>query len=158
MFLLDIDFYIYYYICKLSRKVFIMARTSLKSQILTKIKRSRKNVFILKDFEKLSGYEQVGRALGSLTKSGLLIKIGYGLYAKAEENPLTGKPMFTADGGFLEVSEEALNRLKVKWKREESFLPENNPSYQVPANPGVVILDRFSRKIKTDKFELRVVK
>ena len=135
-----------------------MARNTLKLQIETKIKRSRKNIFLRKDFEKLGGYVQIGRALGELTDNGILIKIGYGLYAKAEPNPLTGKPMFMADGGFLEVSEEALNRLKVKWKRAEEFRLENNQSMQVPANPSVEILDRFSRKIGTDKYTLKIVK
>ncbi len=135
-----------------------MSRITLKSQIETKIKRSRKNVFLREDFEKLGGYVQVGRALNTLIKCGALLKIGYGLYAKAIENPLTKKPMLMADGGFMQVSEEALKRLKVEWQRGDEFRPENNPSYQVPVSPSVIVLSRFNRKIKTDKFELKIRK
>lgn len=135
-----------------------MPKVTLKAQIEYKIRRSRKNVFLREDFEMLGGYVQVGRALNALTRCGTLIKIGYGLYAKAVENPLTKKPMFMADGGFMQVSEEALKRLKVEWQRGDEFRPENNPSYQVPVSPSVIISSRFSRKIKTDKFELKTRK
>ena len=109
------------------------------------------------DFEKLGGYDQVGRALNALIKAGNLIKIGYGLYSKARTNRLTGQPMLDADGGFVQVVEEALNRLKVNWEVSNSVSLYQNGSTQIPANAEVIIRDRFSRQIATDKYSLQVV-
>ena len=53
-----------------------MRRISLKSQIATKVSRSRREVFLRADFEKLGGYDQIGRALRQLTADGVLIKVG----------------------------------------------------------------------------------
>jgi hypothetical protein len=133
-----------------------MRRQSLRSKMVIKTSRSKREVFLRSDFEKLGGYDQVGRALQQLTSNGFLIKLGYGLYAKARVNRITGKPMLSAPGGFAQVSEEALTRLGVKWVPSESVQAYQNGGAQIPANAEVVIFDRFSRKIKTDRFELKV--
>ncbi len=135
-----------------------MAMQSLKTQIDIKIKRSSRTVFLRADFEKLGGYDQIGRALRALIKDGKLIKIGYGIYAKARPNRLTGKPMLAAEGGFNQVAEEALQRLGVKWAKSEAFTAYQNGSSQIPANAEVVVLDRFCRKIATDKFKLQIAR
>lgn len=67
---------------------------SLKPLVEKKIFRCwKRNVFTRKDFIALGGYDQVGRALLSLTREGKLIRIGYGLYAKARKNRITGLPI-----------------------------------------------------------------
>ena len=139
-----------------------MARTPLKAQIQKKISRSwKRNVFLRKDFENLAGkerYDQIGRALLELTKSGYLIKIGYGLYAKARLNKLTGKPMLAAPGGFNQVAIEALNLLNVKWEpSKEELLYNQSTSTQIPTNTQVKIKSRFNRVIATNKFKLRMI-
>lgn len=40
-------------------------------------------VFLREDFADLGGYDQVGRVLKELAAKGKVIRIGYGLYAKA---------------------------------------------------------------------------
>jgi len=57
----------------------------------------------------LGGYDQVGRALLNLTRKGKLIKIGYGLYAKARVSSLTGNtvPMEPLPA----LAQKALDRL-----------------------------------------------
>jgi len=135
-----------------------MARQSLKSRIKTRIQRSRRNVFLRSDFERLGGYDQVGRALRTLVAEGRLIKIGYGLYAKARPNRLTGQPMLAADGGFSEIAEEALKRLGVKWKPAKAVMEYQKGSTQIPANAEVIVFDRFNRKIGNERFQLRVAK
>lgn len=133
-----------------------MSRQSLKFLISEKIRKAKKkNVFLRKDFDSFGGYDQVGRALNQLTKEGRLIKVGYGLYAKARKNNITGQPMIAADNGFIQVSEEALNRLKVDWKRAPISGGYNDT--QVRTAAAVIISSRFNRKIKTDNFELRVI-
>jgi hypothetical protein len=133
-----------------------MKRQVLRIKILTKITRSRREVFLRADFKKLGGYDQIGRALRQLTMGGFLLKLGYGLYAKARINRITGQPMLSAQGGFTQVSEEALSRLGVKWKPSEAVESYQAGGTQIPSNSEVIISDRFARKIKTDKFELQV--
>ncbi len=136
-----------------------MARASLKQQIKHKLSRCwKRNVFMRADFVALAGnnrYDQIGRALLALTKEGELIRIGYGLYAKARPNRLTGKPMLTAPGGFDQVAKEALSLLNVEW---EASLAEQlynaNLSTQIPVKAGVKIRSRFNRRIATGKYKL----
>ncbi len=131
-----------------------MRKESLKTLVREKIRKAKKkNVFLRKDFEKFGAYKQVGRALLQLTKEGILIKIGYGLYAKARISSLTNKPMIAAENGFAQVSEEALKRLKVDYKIAP--IGSGNDT-QVRANAAVIIYDRFSRKIGTERFKLRI--
>lgn len=135
-----------------------MAKQSLKSSIETKIQRSRRNVFLRRDFERLGGYDQVGRALRTLAAEGKLMKIGYGLYAKARPNRLTGQSMLAADGGFSEIAQEALKRLRIKWKPTDAVSAYQAGSTQIPVNAEVIVFDRFNRKIGNDRFQLRVAK
>jgi len=132
-----------------------MKRLSLKAKVAMKISRSKREVFLRSDFEKLAGYDQIGRALRQLIAEGVLIKIGYGLYAKARLNRITGKPMLSAQGGFTQVAEEALSRLGVKWEPSKSVQAYQAGSTQIPANAEVIIFDRFNRRIGTEKFELQ---
>ncbi len=132
-----------------------MKRLSLKSKVATKISRSKREVFLRTDFEKLAGYDQIGRALRQLTSDGVLVKVGYGLYARARPNRITGKPMLAAKGGFTQVAEEALSRLGVKWEPSKSVLDYQSGSTQIPANEEVIIFERVKRRIDTEKFELQ---
>src|SRR3989338_7974945 len=93
-----------------------MKRLTLKSRITLKIRRSNRQVFVRSDFRKLGDYDQVGRVLRNLEAEGEIIKIGYGLYAKARINRLTGRKMLAAEGGFDQVALEALKRLQVNWE------------------------------------------
>jgi hypothetical protein len=135
-----------------------MKRLSLKSKVSTKISRSKREVFLRSDFESLAGYDQIGRALRQLTSEGFLLKIGYGLYAKARPNRITGKPMLSAEGGFSQVAEEALSRLGVKWQPSKTVQAYQAGSTQIPANAEVIVLDRFNRRIGTEKFELQMAR
>jgi len=135
-----------------------MARQSLKLRIQAQICQSRQNVFMRRDFVALGEYDQVGRALLGLVKAGLLMKIGYGLYAKARLNSLTNKPMLAAAGGFNQVAKEALDRMHVRWEPSKAFKEYQKGSTQLPVNASVVIYSRFSRKIGANRFSLRVSK
>jgi len=135
-----------------------MKRLSLKSKVSTKISRSKREVFLRSDFENLAGYDQIGRALRQLTSEGTLLKVGYGLYAKARPNRITGKPMLSAEGGFSQVAEEALSRLGVKWQPSKTVQAYQAGSTQIPANAEVIVLDRFNRRIATEKYELQMAR
>jgi len=135
-----------------------MSRSTLKSKLTTKISRSKREVFLRSDFEKLAGYDQVGRALCQLTSDELLVKIGYGLYAKARPNRITGKPMLSAKGGFTQVAQEALSRLRITWETSPATKAYQAGSTQIPANAEVIIFDRFSRKIGMERFALQTAR
>jgi hypothetical protein len=135
-----------------------MRAPSLKSKVATKVARSRREVFLRSDFDKMAGYDQVGRALRQLIAEGVLVKIGYGLYAKARINRITGKPMLAAEGGFAQVAQEALSRLGVGWQPSRAVQEYQSGSTQIPANAEVIISQRFNRRIATDRFELQVTR
>ena len=134
-----------------------MPRTSLKFQIETNLRRSRKNVFLRKDFSMLGDYDQVGRAMRELVQDKILLKVGYGLYAKARANQFTGNAMLAAPGGFNQVAREALKRLNVNFQVSDAEKAYQRGSTQIPANTQVKISSRFSRAIKTGKFNLEVL-
>lgn len=52
-----------------------MEKPVLEKCLLIKIKRSRKTVFLRKNFEKLAGYDQVGRTLTGWRKKVTLLKL-----------------------------------------------------------------------------------
>ena len=138
-----------------------MVRVTLKQKVERKIARCwKRNVFTRKDFEILGGYDQVGRALLQLEKEGKLIKLGYGLYAKARINSLTGEKMIASKEGFIGAAREALDLLGVSWDISEAEQRYNDGlTTQIPINMGVIITDRFNRKIKTDNgFQLDVLR
>ncbi len=133
-------------------------RISIERQVEGKISRCwKRNVFTRKNFEELSDYDQIGRALLNLTRQGKLIRLGYGLYAKARTNRITGLPMIAAEGGFDQVAKEALTLLGIKW--QPSIAEQNynaGITTQIPVNTQVLINERFNRTIKTEQFKLQV--
>ncbi|MCF6766659.1 DUF6088 family protein [Thiotrichales bacterium 19S3-7] len=123
-------------------------KNTIKTAIFKKIKISKKEVFIRSDFKKIADYDQVGRALKELASDGELIRVGYGLYAKARKNRISGKPMVAAAGGFRQVAEESLKRLKVKWGYDNATKSYQKGSNQIPTkNIEIATTDRFNRKI-----------
>jgi hypothetical protein len=137
----------------------MLKRVPLKRQIQDKIVRCwKRQVFLRTDFKPISeDYDQIGRALLTLTREGKLIRIGYGLYAKARLNRITGQPMLDSEGGFTQVAKEALDLLGVTWQpssQEQNY--NKDDSMQIPINAQIIIKTRFKRKIGTEKFNLKV--
>lgn len=123
-------------------------RKPLDSRIALRVKKTKGNVFVPNDFSDLAGYTQILRALRKQTELGRLVKLGYGVYAKARPNNLTGQPMIAAPGGFTQVAREALEKLGVSWQPSEAEKAYNEGrSTQIPATPMVKVNDRFARKL-----------
>jgi len=137
-----------------------MIRSNLKDRLHKKIRRSRRNVFVRSDFISVSqDYDQVGRALRQLVKDKVLIKLGYGLYAKSRINPYTGKPMIAAKGGFNQVAKEALKRLDVPYQDMSAIIANDQGVTQVPANAVVQVNKRFDRNIGIpNKYTLKITR
>lgn len=119
---------------------------TLKQKILKRIVRKRTDVFFRKDFKDLGGYDQVGRALRQLVREGQLVKIGYGLYARAKRSSLSGKTIPSQT--LPKLATEALNRLNVKVSPSKSNLDYNEGrTTQVPTGRVIGVRQRISRKI-----------
>jgi hypothetical protein len=122
---------------------------TIAEAISRKVGRSKRNVFLRGDFDKLGSYDGVGRALKQLTRTGNLVQIGYGLYAKAEVSPFSGKPAPLV--GIRRLAAEALGRLG-KSVDASSFDQAYNSgrSTQVPTGRTLAVKDRVRRRIGYD--------
>jgi hypothetical protein len=85
---------------------------TLSEKIEARIARKKGDVFLRADFQELGGYDQVGRALQAIVRSGKLLKVGRGLYARAEPSIVNGEPVPVKN--IKEIVSEALDRLGVK--------------------------------------------
>lgn len=121
----------------------------LERRIARRVARKRVDVFLRRDFEDLGGYDQVGRALRRLTAKGQLVKIGYGLYARATLSPISGKTV--AAKPLPSLTLEALERLDVE-AMPSTFAQANTTgaSTQVPTGRVIAVRGRISRKIGYD--------
>lgn len=134
-----------------------MPKLSLKQLVEQQISLTKQDVFLRADFEQLGGYDQVGLALRELVAEGKLLKIGYGLNAKARTSSITGKPMLASNGGFKAVSEQALERLGVVWQPSDELVRYNKgETTQVPVNATVIAKRCFNRKISLREMHLQV--
>ncbi len=131
---------------------------TLRERVKQRIADRRDAAFLTREFLDLGGERQVLRALRELTDAGQLIRIGYGVYARAEISPLTGRPMLAARGGFIGAAREALTKLGVAWDLTEWERAYNEGrSTQVPLNPAVRLTKgRFSRRLGYAGTPLRI--
>lgn len=123
-----------------------MGAETLKSRLIKRIARKRGDVFVRADFEDLGGYDQVGRALRALVRQGSLVRIGQGLYARAAEAPLDGRP--SPVKGLRALAAEALQRLGIDsapTRLEQMY--NSGQTTQVPAGRTIGVSKRVRRKI-----------
>jgi hypothetical protein len=122
---------------------------TIKRKVQTRVKRSKGSVFMRSDFKDIAGYDQVGRALRELVQEGLLIKISYGLYARARINRVTGNVMADNPSGYDGVVIEAMEKLGVEYQLDDlSNMYLSGESTQIPAKVKIIPKStRFTRKI-----------
>jgi hypothetical protein len=133
-----------------------MARQpTLRERIEARIAERRDDAFLTREFRDLAGERQVLRALRELTDEGRLIRLGYGVYGRAEISAITQKPMLAGDG-FGPVARHVLNKLNVPWEPTTAEIAYNEGrSTQVPMTPRVRLRkSRFSRKLRYNRMEL----
>jgi hypothetical protein len=92
-----------------------MSRENAKSNSETRVLRSiaaRPSVVILRaELSHLTSSAHLTRILARLVKSGRLVRVGQGIYAKTRRNKFTGKPAPAAT--FEEIAREALRKLGI---------------------------------------------
>jgi len=131
----------------------IMARVTLKALITDRITGSTEAVFLRQDFDDLAGYDQVGRALRQLVSAGVLILIGYGLYAKAIQLP-SGDPVLVDDPDIIRAA--ALGRLGVntndqgRFSRKINLSSDERPIHAIPGNETERLSQRLGLKFPYD--------
>jgi hypothetical protein len=122
---------------------------TINRKVQTRVKRSKASVFLRSDFKDIADYDQVGRALRELVQEDLLIKIGYGLYARARINRITGNVMADNPAGPDGVVIEAMEKLGVEYQLDDlSRMNLSGDSTQIPAKVKITPKSiRFTRKI-----------
>ncbi len=119
---------------------------SIEYRITARIARKKSPVFVRDDFIDISDYDQVGRALRNLTKKGRLIRLGYGVYAKAKISPINGQPVPVAP--LPTLAKEALQRLGVETapsRLEQAY--NAGKTTQVPTGRLIGVKSRVNRKL-----------
>jgi hypothetical protein len=130
---------------------------TLKQKIRYRIARTRGDVFLPKEFRDLGGEDQVLRVLRGLVSEGELMRLGYGVYARAARSRLTGRLMVDSDNGFSSAARQALTKLGVPWEPGASERAYNaGRSTQIPATPTVKVKGRFQRRLSDGRTELRI--
>lgn len=130
-------------------EIVIFGMKTLEDSITARISRRRVNVLMREDFADLGGYDQVGRVLRRLVAKDRLVRIGYGLYAKATRSPLSGRTV--PRKGLPVLAAEALRRLDVamqpsQWDRAYGA----GRTTQVPTGRVIGVTGRISRRIGYD--------
>jgi hypothetical protein len=96
--------------------VVIGKAATLRNRVAERVRRTRRtSVFSGDDFGDLGAYYVVGRELRKLVGEGLLVQMGYGLYARAQRSALADKPIPAAP--LIEIDYQALRRLGHSPKR-----------------------------------------
>ena len=124
-------------------------RKTLEKRIAARIARKKGDVFLRRDFEDLGAYDQVGRGLRCLAAKGQLVRLGYGVYARAATSPLSGK--IVPAKPLPALAREALARLNVETAPSdfERAYSEGRTT-QVPTGRTIAVRSRISRKIGHD--------
>jgi hypothetical protein len=130
---------------------------TLREKVEARIAERRDDAFLTREFTDLAGERQVLRALRELTDEGKLIRLGYGVYGRAEISSLTQEPMLAGDG-FSAVSRQVLDKLNVAWEPSTAERDYNaGHSTQVPMTPRVRLRrGRFRRKLQYKAMELSI--
>jgi hypothetical protein len=132
-------------------------RGTLRERVAARIAERRDDVVLPREFRDLGGEDQVLRALRGMVRDGALVRLGYGVYGRAETSQLSGRPMLAARGGFIDAARQALDKLGVKWEPTEFQRAYNEGrSTQVPINPAVRVKGRFVRRLRYQGTELRL--
>ena len=132
-----------------------MARlTTLKDKIQYRIKKSKETVFLVSDFMDLSGRDQILRALRTLIKENLIIKVGKGIYSKVIKSVISGK--FIPADNLRNIAISALKKMGIEVVPTKAELDYNNKlTTQVPNGFIIGVNKRVSRNISFGKAVIR---
>ena len=120
-------------------------RDTLETRITQRIDRKRADVFLRADFADLGGYDTVGRVLRQLVRQGELLKVGFGLYARAVPAQIGARPVPPKG---LATLREALERVGIRTFPSRALEDYNaGRTTQVPTGRVVAVRRRVRRRI-----------
>lgn len=124
-----------------------MRKQTIKEKLKRSIASSRAPVFVRSDFKRLGGYDQVGRELKKLEDEGCLVRVGYGVYAKARKSSLSNATVPAAP--LVEIGLSAMKKLGRKAEiSRASKAYRDGKTTQMPMADTIAVKDgRVSRKI-----------
>jgi len=121
-------------------------KNTLESKITYRVKRSKTPVFVRDDFKDIGGYDQVGRVLRGLVKNDLLIRLGYGTYARSKKSSVSGA--IVPEKPLPELAKELLKKLGIKVAPASAEKAYNSgASTQVPTGRVIGVKGRIVRRI-----------
>jgi len=130
-------------------------KNAFRNKLLAYIEKRPGVVVLRRDVSNLGSARQVSRALNDLISDGQLVKLGYGVYAKARSSKYLDCPVIRT--GFTEACIEVLDRLGIDWEPSQAIRDYNEGrSQQVPARFEVKLKSRFRRQIAYENQKLRV--
>ena len=88
-----------------------MRRLSVKERMVRSIARRKGEVVLRTDFGLMGSASQISRSLKELIAEGKIVRLGYGIYAKARPSVLSGKPVPRV--ALEDLAQEALEKLGV---------------------------------------------
>lgn len=116
-------------------------------KVSEKLKRSvtqtKGDVFLRRDFAQFGGPAQVSRALDEMVTSGKLVRIGKGVYARAKQSVLSGKPIPVKP--LEELAPTALKKLGVSVKASKALRAYN--AGQTTQIPGGIVINTGRNRI-----------
>lgn len=119
---------------------------TLSEKVESRIDRRKADVFLRADFQDLGGYDQVGVVLRQFVRAGKLLKIGQGIYARAEPSIMDGRPVPVK--GVTSLMTEALARVGVKTAPTRLERDYNaGQTTQVPSGRVIGVTRRVRRKL-----------
>lgn len=117
-------------------------KNSLKFKVLGRIKQMPENVVLREDIEDMGSSRQISRCFKDLVEMGELVKIGYGIYAKAYVSETLNRPVI--QGGFGQACKEALTKKGVQWEPGSAEQAYNaGLSTQIPVRTIVQLKSRY---------------
>lgn len=119
---------------------------TIEAKMSAYIQQMPDDVIIRAEVAHLGSPRQISRGFKALVQKGVIVKLGYGIYAKMVK--FEGfEPLFLKNG-FIGTAVAALEKLNVPWEPSQATKDYNaGLTTQVPVSPKVKINSRFNRKI-----------
>ena len=130
-------------------------KNSFRIKALRYIETLDKEVILRADLNNLGEPRQISRALKTLLEDGQLIKLGYGIYVKAERTQYSSQPIIIVP--IAQAFAAALDRLNIRWELGQAIQDYNEGrTQQVPSKFIVRLKDRFRGRLGIGKRQLIV--
>lgn len=128
---------------------------SIKNRMIRSIALRRGNIILRDDFKRIGSPSQISRVLKDLVDEGRIVRLGYGVYAKAKPSVLSGKPVPCAP--LEELAQEALTKLGVSVEQGKSQRRyASGQTTQIPMQATFNTKDRrISRKLSVGGRSIR---